>query len=457
LSGLFGLSDAMKTQLLTRLATRRAPVPRPAAGAVSAPGTVPPAPPLGHAPIMAELDLLQRAAEKLDLPNPYFRVHSGIAGAMTRIGERDYDNFASYNYLGLNGDPRVAEAAKAAIDRYGTSVSASRLASGERPLHRALETELAAIYRADDCLAFVSGHATNVNVIGHLIDREDVILYDALSHNSIVQGALLSGARRIAFPHNDLDELERLLAAARPRARRALLVVEGHYSMDGDVPDLARLVAIARRWRASLMVDEAHSLGVLGQRGFGIAEHAGIDPREVDVWMGTLSKTLCGSGGYIAGSGALIDYLRHSAPGFVYSVGLSPPVAAAALTALGLMREEPWRVERLQANGRCFLEAARAAGLQTGLSIGAAIVPVMVGSSIRAARLAQALFQDGMNVQPIIYPAVPEQGARLRFFISSLHDEAALRRVAAAIATQLRQIMHEKLDLAALAAMLARG
>lgn len=169
------------------------------------------------------------------------------------------------------------------------------------------------------------------------------------------------------------------------------------------------------------------------------------------------AETLCGSGGYIAGSGALIDYLRHSAPGFVYSVGLSPPVAAAALTALGLMREEPWRVERLQANGRCFLEAARAAGLQTGFSIGAAIVPVMVGSSIRAARLAQALFQDGMNVQPIIYPAVPEQGARLRFFISSLHDEAALRRVAAAIATQLRQIMHEKLDLAALAAMLARG
>ncbi|WP_428484406.1 aminotransferase class I/II-fold pyridoxal phosphate-dependent enzyme [Rhodopila sp.] len=453
MSGLFGLSDSVKTQLLTRLATRRAPDPSTAAEAPAEGRT---APALGHAPVIAELNLLQRAAEKLGLETPYFREHAGIAGATTRIGNREYDNFASYNYLDLNGDPRVTEAAKAAIDRYGTSVSASRLVSGERPLHRALETELAAIYGAEDCLTFVSGHATNVTVLGHLVDREDVILHDALSHNSIVQGALLAGARRIAFPHNDLDELERLLAAARPRARRALLVVEGHYSMDGDVPDLARLVTIARRWRASLMVDEAHSLGVLGRHGLGIAEHAEVDPGQVDVWMGTLSKTLCGSGGYIAGSRALIDYLRHSVPGFVYSVGLSPPVAAAALAALRLMREEPWRVERLQANGRCFLEAARAAGLATGNSIGAAIVPVMVGSSIRAARLAQALFKAGVNVQPIIYPAVPEQGARLRFFVSSRHDEAVLRRVAAATAAELRQVAHEKLDLAALAAMLAR-
>jgi 8-amino-7-oxononanoate synthase len=455
-SGLFGLSDQVKTQLLTRLATRRAP-PAPPAGSPASASPASGAPPLGHAPVIAELDLLQRAAEKLGLETPYFRAHEGIAGATSRIGNRDYDNFATYNYLGLNGDPRVSEAAKAAIDRYGTSVSASRLVSGERPLHRDLETAIAAVYGAEDCITFVSGHATNVNVISHLVDRDDLILHDALSHNSIVQGARLSGARRIAFPHNDFDELERLLAAARPRAKRVLLVVEGHYSMDGDIPDLARLIAIARRWRASLMVDEAHSLGVLGQRGFGIAEHAGVDPREVDVWMGTLSKTLCGSGGYIAGPRALIDYLRHSAPGFVYSVGLSPPVAAAALAALGLMRREPWRIERLQANGRCFLQAARLAGLNTGPSIGAAIIPVIVGSSIRAARLAQVLFKAGINVQPIIYPAVPEQGARLRFFVSSLHEEAALRRVADTTAAELRQIAHEKLDLAGLAAMLARG
>jgi 8-amino-7-oxononanoate synthase len=450
MSGLFGLTEAAKIQLMARFAARR-----PAVGAGSAATQAPP--PLGNTHTIAELKLLRQAAGVLGMETPYFREHDGIAGATTQIGNRSYDNFASYNYLGLNGDPRVADAAKAAIDRYGTSVSASRLVSGERPLHRELEAELAEVYGAESCLTMVSGHATNVTVIGHLVDRDDAILYDALSHNSIVQGALLSGARRAIFPHNDLDELDRLLEAMRPRAKRALIIVEGHYSMDGDVPDLARLVAIARRRQASLMVDEAHALGVLGKHGFGIAEHAGIDAASVDVWMGTLSKSLCGSGGYIAGSHELIDYLRHSAPGFVYSVGLSPPLAAASLAALRLLREEPQRVAQLQANARFFLEEAHRAGLDTGPSIGAAIVPVMVGSSVKAGRLAELLFQQGVNVQPIIYPAVPERAARLRFFLSALHDEAQLRRVVALTASALHRVGQDKVDLAALAAGLARG
>lgn len=447
MSSLFGLSDAAKLQLLARVA-RKPAAPKPALGAPAS------APPLGHDSVRTELDLVRRAADALHLPSPYFRPHNGVAGATTQIGNGEYDNFSSYNYIGLNGDPRVSDAAKAAIDRYGTSVSASRVVSGERPLHRELEAELAAVYGAEDCVTMVSGHATNVTVIGHLVDRDDVIFHDSLSHNSIVQGALLSGARRVSFPHNDFDELERLLGASRNRAKRALIVIEGHYSMDGDVPDLPRAVALARQFRASLMVDEAHSLGVLGERGYGIAEMTGVDPRDIDVWMGTLSKTLCGSGGYIAGSAALIEYLRQSAPGFVYSVGLSPPVAAAALQALRLMKAEPWRVARVQANGQCFLQAAKAAGLDTGPSIGSAIVPVMVGSSIKAAKLSQILFERGINVQPIIYPAVPEQGARLRFFLSSLHEEAALRRTAAAVAEGMRQVANEKLDLAKLAASL---
>jgi 7-keto-8-aminopelargonate synthetase-like enzyme len=234
-----------------------------------------------------------------------------------------------------------------------------------------------------------------------------------------------------------------------------LIVVEGHYSMDGDIPDLARLVEIARRHRAHLMVDEAHSLGVLGPRGHGIAEHAGVDPREIDVWMGTLSKTLSGCGGYIAGSAELIDYLKHSAPGFVYSVGLPPPVAAAALESLAIMHAEPKRVAKLQANGRVFLEACRAHGLDTGPSIGGAIVPIMTGSSIVAARAADALFQAGVNVQPIIYPAVPENGARLRFFLSSLHEPEQLREVARRIADVLTMLAGETIDLGALTSKLS--
>jgi 8-amino-7-oxononanoate synthase len=439
----FGLSGDAKAALLARLANRR---PATAAEPVPEPKL-----PLGDPGVVGEIAMVRRAGEALGIRNPFFRAHDGIAGATSVIGGKTYDNFVSYNYLGLNGDPRVADAAKDAIDRYGTSVSASRIVSGERPIHRELEQALAAVYQTEDAIALVSGHATNVTVIGHLVGRDDLILHDSLSHNSIVQGALMSGARRISFPHNDMDELDRMLGASRAQANRALIVVEGHYSMDGDIPDLARLVEIARKHRAHLMVDEAHSLGVLGARGLGIAEHAGVDPREIDLWMGTLSKTLSGCGGYIAGSAALIDYLKHSAPGFVYSVGLPPPVAAAALKSLEIMLAEPERVAKLQANGRIFLDACRALGLDTGASIGSAILPVMTGSSIIAARAADALFDAEINVQPIIYPAVPENGARLRFFLSELHEPAQLQAVAQRIAAILTTLTGETVDLGALA------
>jgi 8-amino-7-oxononanoate synthase len=363
----------------------------------------------------------------------------------------NYANYVSYNYLGLNGHPAVSVAAKAAIDRYGTSVSASRIVSGERPVHGELERALADVYEAEDCVAMVSGHATNVTVIGHLMGPDDVIVHDSLSHNSIIQGALLSGATRMPFAHNDLDELDRVLRAVRPRAKRCLVIVEGHYSMDGDIPDLPRMIPIVRRHNAYLMVDEAHSLGVLGATGRGVAEHWGIDPNEVDLWMGTLSKTLSACGGYVAGSRDIIDYLRCSAPGFVYSVGMSPPVAAAALAALEVMRAEPERVTRLVSNATIFRDAAREAGLDTGPSIGAAIVPILTGSSIRAARAGDALYKRGINVQPILYPAVPERGARLRFFISSLHDPEELRATARITAEVMAGVKAEKISMADLA------
>ena len=445
----FGLSADAKARLVTRLATRRAAAPAREA-------STPAAPALGDQEAMADMRMVQRAGEALGIENPYFRAHAGIAGARTVIGNAEYDNFVSYNYLGLNGDPRISDAAKAAIDRYGTSVSASRIVSGERPVHRALEDALAAAYGTEDALVLVSGHATNVTVIGHLVTRDDAVFHDSLSHNSIVQGCILSGARRVSFAHNDLGELDRLLSQVRPGVKRALVVVEGHYSMDGDVPDLPALVALVRRHRASLMVDEAHSLGVLGANGLGIAERCGVDPADVDVWMGTLSKTLSSCGGYICASAAMIEHLKYSAPGFVYSVGMPPPVAAAALAALQAMRAEPGRVAQLQDNAAYFMGQARAAGLDTGPSVGAAIVPVMTGSSIRAARAADWLFRHGVNVQPIIYPAVPERAARLRFFISSLHERPQLARVALLTAEALAAAGSERVSLADLAMKLAR-
>ncbi len=424
----FGLSAVARAALLQRLAKRRGEETptNPEAPPPESPGRD-----LRTLPGARDLALMREAGEALGIENPYFRPHQGVSGAHARIGNRDFLNFASYNYLGLNGDPRVSAAAKAAIDQFGTSASASRLASGERPDHARLEAALATLHRAETALTFVSGHATNVTVIGHLLGPRDLVLHDALAHNSIVEGARLSGARRIAFPHNDLAAAERELAAQRRRHGRALIVIEGHYSMDGDLPDLARFTALARRHDALLMVDEAHSLGVLGATGRGIAEQCGVDPAEVDIWMGTLSKTLSGCGGYIAGRRALVDVLRYSVPGFVYSVGLAPPLAAASLAALDLMLAEPERVTRLQHNATLFLRLAREAGFDTGTSAGLGIVPVILGSSIRAARMAAALFEQGINVQPILFPVVPERSARLRFFLSSEHSTAELARTVA--------------------------
>jgi 8-amino-7-oxononanoate synthase len=450
---LFGLTAQAKAKLLEKLSSAaqpRAAAPAPAQRRGS--GRLDIAELQGY----RDLRTIEAAGDYLGIANPFFRVHEGIAGAETVIGNRPYLNFASYNYVGLNGDKRIAAAVAAAIERYGTSVGASRPVSGERPVHRELEQGLARIHGAEDAVALVSGHATNVTVIGALTGRNDLIVHDSLIHNSIVQGAILSGARRVPFPHLDHAAADKLLGQARARHEHALLVIEGHYSMDGDVPDLAAFAAVARRHRAWLMVDEAHALGVLGARGHGSAEHAGIDPSEIDIWMGTLSKTLVSCGGYIAGSRDLIDYLKHMAPGFVFSVGMAPAAAAAALAALNILEEEPERVRRINARAGLFLKLAREGGLDVGSSIGAAIVPIITGSSIRAGRLAHALFERGINVQPILYPAVPERAARLRFFLTAAHSEEQIREAARILVEEHARVLAEPTDMIALTRHLGR-
>jgi 8-amino-7-oxononanoate synthase len=391
-------------------------------------------------PGMQEIGLQRAFGAVVGISNPFFRLHEARAGATTIIDGQTYDNYSSYDYLGLNGHPEVQAAAAAAIQQYGTSCSASRLVAGERPLHRDLEAALAAHYQQEACVVFVSGHATNVSSIGALLGPKDLIVHDSLAHNSIVMGGTLSRAERRFFPHNDLDALDELLTSSRHRHERVLIAVEGLYSMDGDVPDLARLVEIKRRHAAWLMVDEAHSLGVLGGTGAGIFEHAGVDPHEVDIWMGTLSKTLSGCGGYIAGPTVLADYLKFAAGGFVFSVGMSPPLAAAAITALDLMHREPERVARLHRNSEHFTDRARAADLDIGTSAARAVIPVVTHNSLIAIALGQKLFDRGINVQPIIPPAVPERSARLRFFLTSEHTEAQIDRTIQAIVEAREEI-----------------
>ncbi|MFJ5548767.1 aminotransferase class I/II-fold pyridoxal phosphate-dependent enzyme [Streptomyces sp. NPDC093225] len=375
----------------------------------------------------------------LGLPNPYFLVHEGGMTDTTVVDGRELLSFAGYNYLGLATHPQVSAAAQEAVGRYGTSVSASRLLSGSRPPHGELEAALADLLGRPAALALANGHATNVTLIGHLVGPGDLVVHDALAHDSILQGCRLSGATRRPFPHNDAAALDALLAQVRHQYRRVLVVIEGVYSMDGDIADLPALVEVKRRHGALLMVDEAHSIGVIGATGRGIGEHFDTDRADVDLWSGTLSKALASCGGYVAAARPVVDYLRYTLPGFVYSAGTTPADTAATLAAVRLLRAEPERVTRLAENAALFARLAREAGVDTGDSGGSAIVPCIVGDSVRTLQLAEALFRQGISVNPILHPAVPEELARLRFFVTRDHTADQIRRSVTALARALHR------------------
>ena len=377
------------------------------------------------------------AADVLGIANPFYRRHEAKAGAHSVIGNQPVLNFASYDYLGLNGHPEITQAVSDVAREWGTSVSASRITAGERGFHQELERQLAENYQTEDAITFVSGHATAVTVVAALMGPKDLVLHDALIHNCVMVGAQLSGAARRVFPHNDWDVLESILESSRDSFERVLIVTEGLYSMDGDGPDLARLVDIKERWGAWLMVDEAHSIGVLGKTGRGIFEMQNVDPKRVDLWLGTLSKTLVSCGGYVAGSHILVDYLKFAANGLVYSVGMPGPATIAALTALKIMQREPERVSRLQANGQLFLTQARSAGLDVGSSWGCAVAPIIVGDTLRTVILADRLLKRGINAFPIIPPGVPEKSARLRFFLSASHSAQDIELAVATVQEEL--------------------
>jgi 8-amino-7-oxononanoate synthase len=392
-------------------------------------------------PEYRNLRQIMRGMKSRGVDNPYFRVHEGHNSNFAIADGRECISFSRYNYLGMCGDPVVSQAAKDAIDRYGTSVSASRLASGERPLHREIEKAIADLIGTEDSLVFVSGHATNVTTIGHLFGKTDLIVHDALIHNSVLQGCQLSQATHLSFPHNNWQALDMILRDSRPGFRRALIVIEGLYSMDGDIPELPEFIKIKKRHGAFLMVDEAHSIGVLGKRGGGIGERFGINPADVELWMGTLSKSFASCGGYIAGSGALIEYLKYTAPGFVYSVGMPPSNVAAALAAIRLLKKEPQRVARLHQLSGLFLMLARQRGLNTGASnSGSPVIPVIVGDSLKALRLSQALLQQGIDALPMVYPAVPDNSARLRFFVNCTHTPEQIRFALDVVAPELEAL-----------------
>jgi 8-amino-7-oxononanoate synthase len=385
-------------------------------------------------PECAALEDRLEGLRQAGLVNPFLRANESVEGRIARIGGTDTISFTSFDYLGLAGHPAVKQAAKDAIDRFGCSASASRMVGGNTTIHDHLDAELAAFLRTERAVVFPCGYGTNASVFGHLFGKEDLILYDALAHNSIVQGAIASAAATRSFRHNDHRQLDGLLRDLRPNYRRVVVAIEGVYSMDGDYPDLPAFLDVKQRHDALLYVDEAHSVGTMGPEGRGICDFYDVDPSRGDLWMGTISKALGAGGGYLAGSDRLIRYLGYTTPAFVFSTACSPPNAAAALEGLRVIRREPWRVTVLRERSELFLKLAIDAGLDTGPSGDTPVIPVIVGSSARAIRVSQLLLERGINAQPILYPAVREAAARIRFFLTAEHSEDQIVRAVATVA-----------------------
>ena len=354
--------------------------------------------------------------------NPYFVVHDSPLLDTSNMAGQKVLNFGSYNYVGMSGREETKAAAKKAIDEFGTSASGSRLLAGEKSLHGELEKEIADWKHTETALVLVGGHSTNVTFVGNFCGKGDLIVYDAISHNSIEQGCRLSQATAKPFPHNDYKALDSILRTQRQKFGKVLIVIEGAYSMDGDIAPVPEFVKLKKKYGCFLMVDEAHSACVIGKTGGGVDEYSGLAPDDIDIKMGTLSKGIGTCGGYLAGPRCIIDYMRYSLPGFVFSVGISPPLAAAALEAIRLVRRDPSIMQRMERNIKCFVEEAHKRGFNTCLAGETAIIPVMVGKDEDAFLLSNMLREKGVFVPPAVYPAVPKNKARLRFCVISEHQ-----------------------------------
>ena len=352
-------------------------------------------------------------------------VQEVLGGSKVIVNGREMGMYASYSYLGLVGHPRINAAAKAAVDKFGTGTHGVRSLAGSLTLHTELEETIAEFKHAEAAITYTSGYMTNLTVISTLMGRGDFVISDKLNHASIVDGCMMSGAEFRRFKHNDMQDLEKRLQQV-PSEATCLVVADAVFSMDGDVIDLPAVVALCRKYGAYLMMDEAHSVGVLGKTGRGIEEHFDLWD-SVDIKMGTLSKTIPSVGGYVAGKRELIDFLRHGSRAYIFSAALPPAQAAAANEAFKVILDEPWRIEKLNANTQQFIGGLKGLGFDTMLTT-TAIVPVLCGSDERAYSLTQASQRNDVFVLPVVSPAVPEGLSRLRATVLASHESSEINR-----------------------------
>jgi 8-amino-7-oxononanoate synthase len=366
------------------------------------------------------------------------RVLDGVQAPRMNVDGRDVLLFAGSNYLDLAAHPEVTEAAEAALRQFGCAAGGSRLINGNLTIHEALEQELAKFLDVEAALAFSTGYMANVGVIPALVGEGDVVVSDALSHASIIDGCRLSRAETRVFPHGDVDALETLLREVAGRDRRILLVVDGVYSMDGDVAPLAEMVPLAKRWGAMVFLDDAHGTGLIGPGGRGSAALHGVSD-DIDIHLGTLGKSLGSFGAFIAGSAALRELMVNTARSFIFSCALAPPQVAAASAALRVAEREPWRRDALARNAACLRAGLAERGISTAPS-STQIVPVQIGSNDDAMRVCERLLERGFYAQGIRYPSVPKGSARLRITPMATHSEAEIAALVDAVAIEIDAI-----------------
>ena len=348
-----------------------------------------------------------------------------LPGMKVRVNGREMGMYASYSYLGLIGHPRINAAAKAAVDKFGTGTNGVRMLAGTLTLHKELEETIANFKHTEAAVTYSSGYVTNLTVISGLMGRGDYVFSDKLNHASIVDGCLMSGAEFRRFRHNDMEHLEGLLKNA-PEDVAKMVVADAVFSMDGDIIDLPKIVALCKQYNAWLMIDEAHSVGVLGEKGTGIEEHFNLYG-SIDIKMGTLSKTIPSVGGYVAANQDIITYLSHLSRAYMFSAALPPAQAAAANEAFKVILDEPWRIERLNQNTHQFIGGLKGMGFDTMLTE-TAIVPVLCGDDDTAFAMTREAQHNDVFVLPVASPAVPEGLARLRATVTAAHEPSEIER-----------------------------
>lgn len=362
----------------------------------------------------------------------------GKSGPRVEVRGQTFAMLSSYDYLGLIGHPAIEAAAISAVRKFGTGTGGVRLLTGTNTLHRQLEERLAAFKGAEAAMTFTSGYAANLAVFAALLGPRDRVVVDERIHRSIVDALRMAGLQWSTFRHNDPDSLEEVLRTrTKSRRSRTLIAIEGVYSMDGDVCPLPEIVRLKEKYGAFLLVDEAHALGVLGATGRGVHEHFGVPASAVDLWTGSLSKTIPANGGYLMGSRQLVLYLQHGAAPFMFSAALCPAAAGAALSAVDTIEREPERIRRLWENVLYLHASLRELGFDLGTSA-SPVVPVIAGSDEAAYRLSRHLFDHGFLASAVVFPAVPPGSARLRLCVTAAQERTMLEEAVEAFAAYPR-------------------